>query len=118
MRKFLLSLILAAVPAASLQAAAFGVTINATPDYVTEGLFSCLSADPGWPCATTSRTAAGLTTASLILTDSGSSSDPTRWTPTSVSTFASLSVTEGHVGKSFSTDASGIGTARVDGTSS
>jgi hypothetical protein len=111
------SLILAAFPAASLHAAAFGVTVSGDTNYVTEGLFDCLAADPGWPGASTSQTATGLTTPSVILTDSGSGSG--RGFPsTSTSTFAPVSVTEGHTGMFFSADASGIGNAEADGEAS
>lgn len=109
---------LAAVP--PLLADSIGVSVVATSFYETNGVFpgsgSCN--DPNYPNCTVTRRGQGLTTASALVSESGTTGPNTNPAGTTSGSFASVSATEGHIGLSFSADSEGIGYSEGYGNAS
>ncbi len=106
--------------ATPLLADTIGVTVKATSQYETNGVFpgsgSCT--DPNYPNCTISKSSTGLTTASAMVSQSGTTGPNTNPAGTTSGSFASVSATEGHIGLSFSADSEGIGYSQGYGNAS
>jgi MYXO-CTERM domain-containing protein len=112
--------------AAALHAGTIGVSIEAASGSATLGTFqpslnlangNCADFGSDWPCEATIQYLDGLNTATLILPTTASSSVTVDGVGTSsASAFASVAVTEGHVGMSFAAASTGLGEAVAQGT--
>lgn len=108
----LLPLALAAATSAA-RADSIGITVQAQAYFDTNGIFlgSGYCGDPNYPTCTQTVTNQGLTAASAIASQMGTTGPNTNPAGTTSSAFASVSASEGHVGMSASADTEGIGRA-------
>lgn len=104
--------------ALAVRADSFSVSVKANGSYCTNGLYGCTPGDTNFPSSTESKSQTGSTTASVMVSDQGTTSNLANPPQTMSSYFSSVSASEGHIGLSFHSYAEGIGEASGSGNGS
>lgn len=107
--------------ASPLLANPIGVKVSAQSLYETDDLYPGLGTgcnDPLYPHCNATITNTGATSASALVSESGTTGQSANPADTTSDAFASVSASEGHIGLSLSADAEGIGNAQANGSAS